>query len=544
MDQRDVIVVGGGHQGLTVAAFLARAGKTVTVLEAAPIVGGFATTEEMFEKAPGFRSTPNAIDLFAGMIPPSVFHDLELHRYGFQTYVCDPYCTYLGPNGESIAQWRDIDRTAREIARYSRRDAASYQKFATILGEAWNAFLPYLVGHPKHVAPKTIGQIAWRALRARKSLAPAVRILLSSPEAVLEEWFERDEVKIILGTWAVATGQVPLDTPGYAAGMAMATLSHRWGCYRAVGGMGAVTGALARCLEAHGGEIRVNTPVESVLTDGPSAYGVRTVSGEELRAGQVIGAVDPQNLFSKLVDPSLIPEKTEAELRAMTVCGKNITYFTGHAALSERPTLPRHGREDELLRAGYTMLVPSYDSLKIAIADSMAGRLSEHPPIWLSFASVLDRTLVPEGSSGESMYFMTPACPFDLEDGEDWSTAKERNFARCFDIVDSYAVGVKEHAIDTAAVSPYEMARWTTKGHACHIDMPLTQMGPWRPTPSLSGYKTPIEGLWHVSAGAHPMPSVNGWAGRAAAAAILKEPARATPYVSRPASEKPPLVSV
>jgi beta-carotene ketolase (CrtO type) len=361
---------------------------------------------------------------------------------------------------------------------------------------------------------------------------------------VLEEWFERDEVKIILGTWAVATGQVPLDTPGYAAGMAMATLSHRWGCYRAYGGMGAVTGALARCLEAHGGEIRVDTPVASILTDGPSAHGVRTAAGEELRAGHVIAAVDPVNLFEKLVDPALIGEKTEAELRAMTVCGKNITYFTGHAALSQRPTLPKHGREDELLRAGYTMLVPSYASLKQSIAESMRGELSENPPIWLSFASVLDRTLVPEGSSGESMYFMTPSCPFDLASGEDWSTAKERNLARCLDIIDSYAVGVKEHALDTAAVSPYEMARWTTKGHACHIDMPLTQMGPWRPTPSLSGYKTPIEGLWHVSAGSHPMPAVNGWAGRTAAAALLKEPARPVPYVSRPPAERPPLVSV
>ncbi|MEA2167086.1 MAG: hypothetical protein QOF76_386 [Solirubrobacteraceae bacterium] len=535
MSVQDVIVVGGGHQGLACAAFLARGGRRVTVLEAAPIVGGFATTEEVFPEAPGFRSTPNAIDLFAGMIPPSVFHDLELHRYGFQTYVCDPYCTYLGPDGESVAQWRDIDRTCREIGRYSKKDAESYRRFATILGDAWNAFLPYLIGHPKHVAPRAIGQIAWRGLKARKSLAPAIRILLSSPEAVLEEWFERDEVKIILGTWAVATGQVPLETPGYAAGMAMATLSHRWGCFRAVGGMGAVTGALARCAQAHGAEIRTSAPVQHVLTQGDRAIGVVLASGEELYADEIVAAVDPQNLFDKLVDPSLIPEKTTAELRAMTVCNQNLTYFTGHAALSARPTLPRHGREEELLRAGYTMLVPSYKALKQSMAEAMRGELSENPPIWVSVPSVLDRTLVPEGSNGESLYFMTPAAPFDLAGGESWETAAPRNLARCLDIVDSYLEGTHACSIDTHAVSPADMARWTTKGHACHIDMPLTQMGPWRPTPSLSGYKTPVDGLWHVSAGAHPMPSVNGWAARTAAATMLKEPPRtASPPARRP----------
>jgi beta-carotene ketolase (CrtO type) len=520
-DPYDVIVVGGGSNGLTSAAFLARAGRRVLVLEAAPLVGGFSTTEELTPGAPGFRYNKHAIDLFSCMIPRSIVDDLELRRYGFQTVVTDPYATYLGPNGESIAQWRDIDRTCAEIARFSRRDAERYRRFAQLLGDAWNAFLPYLQGHPKRVAPKTLAETAWRAGKARRSLGPAMRILMSSPAQVLEEWFERDELKVILGTWAAATGQVSLDTPGSAAGMAMAVLSHRWGCYRAVGGMGAVSSALERLILAHGGEIRCSTPVASVTVEGERAVGVELVSGERLRGAEVIGALDPATLFGKLVDPGLLSSDIRDELRAMSICEANVTYFTGHAALSQRPTLPRHGREDELLRAGYQMLVPSYDSLKRSLEAAQAGEIPEELPIWLSYPSIEDRTLVPAGSGGETMYFMTPVTPYDLADGRDWAQAKQPFFDHAVDIIETYTAGVKDNIIDSAAVTPYEMARWTTKGHACHIDMSLAQMGPWRPTPSLSGYRTPIDGLWQVSAGSHPLPSVNGWAGRTAARTLL-----------------------
>jgi phytoene dehydrogenase-like protein len=208
----DVIVVGGGSNGLTCAALLARAGRRVLVVEAAPVLGGFSTTEELIAEAPGFRFNKHAIDLFSAMIPRSVVQDLDLARYGFRTVLTDPYATYLGPDGESIAQWRDIGRTQREIARFSRRDAERYGRFAQILGEAWNAFLPYLV-----------------------------------------------------------------------------------------------------------------------------------------------------------------PDDVRDELRAMSICDSNITYFTGHAALSGLPRLRRHGRDEELLQAGYQMLVPSYASLRASPSAAARG---------------------------------------------------------------------------------------------------------------------------------------------------------------------------
>jgi len=528
-ESHDVIVVGAGSNGLSCAAFLARAGKRVLVVEAAEVVGGFSTTEELIPETPGFRFNKHAIDLFSCMIPRSIVQDLDLPRYGLRTVVTDPYATYLSPDGSSIAQWRDLERTKQEIAHFSRRDAERYERFALMLGDVWNAFLPYLQGHPKRVAPKSLGELIWRAGKARKSFGPAMRILMSSPAQVLEEWFERDELKVILGTWAAATGQVSLDTPGSAAGMAMAVLSHRWGCYRAIGGMGAVSDALAGCVTAHGGEIRTSSPVASIVVEGGRAIGVELAgSGEVIRGAEVIAAVDPASLFSRLVDPGLLSADVRDELRAMTISESNITYFTGHAALATRPRLPKHGRDEELLRAGYQMLVPSYASLRKSLDDAAAGRVPDEIPIWASFPSIADRSLVPSGTDTETLYVMTPVTPYDLADGTSWDDYKQPFLDKVIDTVDSYAGGVKDSVLGTAAVSPLDMSRWTTKGHACHIDMTLAQLGPWRPTPTLSGYQTPIASLWQVSAGSHPLPSVNGWAGRTAARTLLREARKQT----------------
>jgi beta-carotene ketolase (CrtO type) len=279
---------------------------------------------------------------------------------------------------------------------------------------------------------------------------------------------------------------------------------------------------LGSCIGAFGGEIRTEAPVQSILVEGERAGGVTLASGETLRANDVIAAVDPATLFGKLLDPALLPAGTRDELRAMSICEKNITYFTGHAALARRPHLPRHGRDSELLRAGYQMIVPTYESLKRSLDSAARGEIPDDLPIWLSYPSVCDRSLVPAGSDGETLYFMTPVTPYDLAGGRDWAQEKESFFDRVIDVVETYTAGVEDSIIDSYAVSPYDMSRWTTKGHACHIDMSLSQMGPWRPTPSLAGYETPIEALWQVSAGSHPLPSVNGWAGRTAARTLLR----------------------
>jgi beta-carotene ketolase (CrtO type) len=209
-------------------------------------------------------------------------------------------------------------------------------------------------------------------------------------------------------------------------------------------------------------------------------------------------------------------------MRGMTVLGNNMSYFTGHAALNRRPTLPRHGREDELLRAGYIITIPDYAYLRRSVDATRRGELSDEIPMWLSFPSVSDRTLVPPGSDGDCLYIMVPAAPYELSGGADWGSEKEKFLERCLDIVDGYSPGIKDSVIGTYAKSPKDMSPWIHKGNSAHVDMSLSQLGPWRPTPSLAGFKTPIDRLWHAGAGAHPIPAVNGWSGRTAARTVLQ----------------------
>jgi len=173
------------------------------------------------------------------------------------------------------------------------------------------------------------------------------------------------------------------------------------------------------------------------------------------------------------------------------------------------------------LRAGYIITIPDYGYLRRSVDATKRGELSDEILMWLSFPSVSDRTLVPPGSTGECLYIMVPAAPYELAGAADWSTEKDKYVDRCLDLIDGYAPGLKGSVIGTYAKSPKDMSAWVHKGNSAHVDMSLSQLGPWRPIPSLAGYRTPVPGLWHTGAGAHPIPAVNGWSGRTAARTVL-----------------------
>ncbi|HYT39327.1 MAG TPA: NAD(P)/FAD-dependent oxidoreductase, partial [Acidimicrobiia bacterium] len=266
----DVAVVGGGHNGLVCAAFLARAGKRVVVLEARDIVGGFCTTEETVPDAPGFKMNPTSMDHVVTNIPPSVVDDLDLARFGLRWITPDPFYSYLPPDGPAISFWRDHHRTVEEIRRLSRRDALRYDRFVTCMKDFWYTAAPYLQGHPKRVAPGTVLELAKRLARTRKSMGTALRILMSSAGAVIEEWFTREEVKAALGCYSVAS-MGSLDEPGSGIVLSVMAVMHHWGARRPVGGNGAFAQALADAATAAGVEIRTGAPVAEVLLDGDRA---------------------------------------------------------------------------------------------------------------------------------------------------------------------------------------------------------------------------------------------------------------------------------
>src|SRR5262245_23809799 len=507
----DVVVIGAGHNGLTCAAYLARAGRRVLVLEQRDIVGGYCTTEETVAEAPGFKMNPCAVDTALTEAPVSVITDLNLAKYGLRFVHPDPWAAYINKDGASIGMWKDRETTRQEIAHLSRKDAEAFEKFCALMTDAWYALLPWFQDHPTRPSLKTVGQVLTRLAKGRRSLRYAANVFMGSPEQVIEEHFTREEVKAVLaslGAWSM----LPLQEPGSGGVLAMMCSYFRWGVTRPVGGSGEFTKALAACLVDHGGEVRTSAPVDEVMVRDGEAHGVRLQSGEEIPARHVIGAVDPYTLMAKLVDQAYVPEKTQGELRALGNLRWNISCLKSDVALSESPTLAC-GRPE--LKQGYLLLAPTIEYVKQAQAASMVGELPDQVPMGPVFPSLLDRSQVPEGSDGETVYLYMQSVPLELSGGRDWDDEKDGFIDRVLDDLDDYAPGLKQSVIGQWCQSPKDLERKSAyRGNIVHADMSLQQMGPFRPIRSMSGYKTPISNLWHTAAGAHPMGALNGWSGR------------------------------
>jgi beta-carotene ketolase (CrtO type) len=516
----DVIVVGGGHNGLTCGAYLARAGKRVLVLERLPAVGGMAYTKEV-PGAPGYLVSPCAVDFDFFAMPHSITDELELHRHGLELCAPDPWGSYVNREGGHVAFWRDLDRTAREIAYFSRRDAERYLELNGLLGDFFEVAMPYFQGHPRRPGARTIAEVIWRVVRTRPKLGEVARILAASPYQILEEWFEREEVRAPIAVLATLS-MLPLDAPASNFGLLFAPFMHLWGLRRGVGGTGSLTRALAACIQARGGEVRSGARVQQILVRGGRAEGIVLEGGEELRATHVVAAVDPTTLLTGLLSEFSLPQRTREELRGMSVYDFNVSHFKADIALSQRPVLKSGGKTQppELLN-GVLLHAPSLADARAALGEFGRGRFHEHDPLMIVMPSAVDRTLVPPGSDGQVIYAWG-VCPFEVADGE-WATHRQRHVEKWIGICDSYAPGFKDSVIAADVQAPPDfITKYGAKGHLYHADLTLSQLGPWRPIPSLAGYRTPVEHLWHTGAGAHPMPGVNGWSGRSAARTVLK----------------------
>jgi beta-carotene ketolase (CrtO type) len=487
------------------------------VLESRPLLGGFCTTAETIAEAPGYRINPCALDCVLTNVPRSVVDELELASHGLRFVAPDPWGSFVGPNGESIALWRDRSRTVTEIRRFSHKDADSFDRFCTLMREFWWAAIPYLQGHPTRPGARTIGEVAWRALKGRRSLRAALRVAISSPEQVLEEWFERDEVKSFMANFA-AIAFLPLEEPCAGAMLGAIVICFEWGVTRPVGGSGALIAALSDAITARGGEVRTDARVEEVLVGGDGvARGVRLQSGEELRARQVVGAIDPKTLIGQLVDQAHVPTRVRDELRALGVLRWNISHFKADAALTHRPKLAC-GREE--LMDGYVLIAPTLEHIRRAQRRAIAGQLPIAGPQWVAMPSVPDRKQVPPGSTGETLLVYAPIVPLELGGGSSWDVAQGPFFDTLLDELDPYVPGLSKAIIGASLQNPDSFRDRAHNGHVLHADVSINQMGPFRPTRSLAGYRTPVRRLWHTAAGAHPMGLLSGWSGRSTARVV------------------------
>ncbi|WP_370501061.1 phytoene desaturase family protein [Mycolicibacterium sp. jd] len=517
----DVVIIGGGHNGLTCAAYLAREGKRVLVLEANPRVGGFVVTEDI-PGAPGFRGNTYAIEFPFVDRKPSVVEELGLARFGLRFTAPDPNNTYVGPEGTHFSNYHSLDRTCDSIARLSKKDAAAYRRLMTSLTSLLDVGLPYLSDHPTRPSPATLAEIARHAAKQRKHLLPAARILLQTPMEIIDE-FESEEVRAWLAM-NVTTGSFrPLDEIANTSILVYFAYNHKYPIRRPVGGAGAFTQALVDCLRSYGGELRTSAPVAQVLVSGGRTTGVVLASGEEIRATQVVAAIDPTSLFTKLIEPSALSGPLHDEVDRMLVLSSGVSHLNGNIAVSRRPTFPNHSFGDDAL-AGLSF-APSVDYVNRMMDSLKRGELAEELPFYIAIPSILDRSLVPPGSDGENIWLWVGAVPLELVNGQHWAQAKQGVFDHIVDMLEEYSPGFRSSIISAKINGPDDFnSEWVHKGSSRAVDLIPSQIGPWRPSPSFSGYATPeIDGLWRSGHGTHPMSGTNGWPGRLTARTMLKQ---------------------
>ena len=518
----DVIVVGAGHNGLTCAAYLAKAGKRVLVLEARDVVGGLAWTMEM-PNAPGYKVNPCSVEFLLTGVQPSVDHELELDKYGLRWVYPDTLLTWLGPEGQVMPIWKDRNRLVDEIKRYSHKDARRYVELCDAITTTLKTALPYLQGHPTRVRPAALAEMLVKAAKGRKEIARGARAMLSSIEQVCEEYFDRDEIKVPVATYSLASF-APTWEPGTGLHLSLIAGLHEWGVAHPVGGTGAYTQALARCVEAHGGTILTNAMVKEILTAKGSARGVTLEDGRTFTASEVVAATDPITLVTKLLDPDVVPEDTKDEVRALQNLHSNIYLFKIDCALDRRLTFPRYqeGRGPEALSA--ITICPDMGYLNRSAHAAINGEFTPEIPIQHITSSIYDRTLVPEGSDGDTLYFYAFNTPRKLSGGRTWDDEKDAYTKLMMDNFAQYAPSLGDAILDVHITTPdeFESRYHIARGNYEHVDCSLAQMGPTRPTPSLAGWKTPIDGLWHTGAGAFPMAFLSGWPGRGSAREILR----------------------
>jgi len=524
---RDAIIIGGGHNGLVCAFYLARAGLKVTVLERRAIVGGAAVTEEFF---PGFRNSIASYTV--SLLNPKIIRDLELHRHGLR--IVERQVSNFLPLNE-----RDYlcGTSPQEIAKFSHADAerigdynARLESIADVLRALVLKTPPNLTSAGWSASLRELFKSGALAHRVSKLDLAAKRDLLAlfaqSGGDWLDGWFESDPIKALLGFDAVVGNYA---SP-YSPGSAYVLLHHvfgevngkkgAWG--HAIGGMGAITQAMAAACREAGVVIRTDCAVRNVIVQEGRASGVVTENGEELRAARVVSNLNPKLLFSKLVDASNLP--TDFRERIARYRNGSGT-FRMNVALSELPRfacLPEAGPH---LTAGIIM-APSLAYMDTAYRDARASGWSKRPIVEMLLPSVDDNTLAPPGRHVASL-FCQHVAP-ELSGGRSWDEHREEVAKLMIDTVDGFAPGFKQSVLGVQALSPLDLERvfGLTAGDIMHGRLDLDQLFSARPVLGHGDYRSPIAGLYMCGAGTHPGGGVTGAPGHNAAREILKDARR------------------
>jgi phytoene dehydrogenase-like protein len=509
----DTIIIGAGHNGLVAAGYLARAGKSVLVLEQRDRVGGACTLEEPF---PGFTVSPCAY--VVSLLRPEIIRDLELQRYGFEAYVKDPQMFVPFLDGTYLFLRSSTEKTVEGIRRFSPHDAEAYPKFLRFFERASELLNPILLEEPPSIA-----DLAARFHGEDEEIYS--RLMFGNLYDLLAEYFESDHLRAAFAGQGVIGTFIGPRTPGSVYVMWHHMFGEvngergMWGYVR--GGMGRISFALAASAEAHGAIIRTGARVASILVDNGRAEGVRLENGEELRAHAVLSNADPKRTFLQLcadagLDQDFLARiqrfKTESAVIKINLALKELPSFT---------CLP--GSQPGLQHAGSCEISPTPDWVQTAYEEAARGELSRHPYIEAYMQSATDPSIAPPGKHVISLFCQY--APRHLK-GRDWSEAiKEEMVERVIATMNQFAPNFADAIIARQVLSPADIEQryGMTDGNIFHGEITPDQLFSLRPTPECARYRTPITGLYLCGSGTHPGGGVMGAPGHNAAQALLRD---------------------
>jgi phytoene dehydrogenase-like protein len=518
----DAVVIGGGHNGLTAAAYLARAGRKTLVLERRHLLGGAAVTEEIF---PGFRFS--VASYVVSLLRPEIVRELDLPRHGLEILPLDGTFTPL----EDGYLWRRNDHAAtmRELRRWSARDAEAYESYGQLMVEMARFVKPILSlipPDPTGLDPRGFLPLASMARRFSQlpedQQAAFVGLMTMSAADFLGQWFETDPLIATMSASGIIGTFLGIRSPGTAYVLLHHYMGEIDGAFRAWGiprgGTGAISTSIASAARAAGAQIRTEAPVAHIVVRGGRATGVALESGEEIEADAVLSSVDPKRTFIDMLEPGALDDEFLAQVRRYRFRGSSAKVNLALDGLPDFTCLPGVG---EHLR-GAISFSPSIDYMERAYDDAKYGQFSRRPYIDIVIPTLVDPSMAPPGKHVMSCFVQY--APYRLADGASWDDQREALGDAVLDTLAERAPNIRNLVLHRQVLTPLDLERefGLTEGNIFQGELSLEQLFLNRPVPGWSRYRTPVRDLWMCGSAVHPGGGIMGAPGRLAAQELLR----------------------
>ncbi len=519
----DVIVIGGGHNGLVNAAYLARAGKKVIVLERRHVLGGAAVTEEIF---PGFKFS--VCSYVVSLLRPEIIRDLDLPGHGLEILPLDGTFTPM-PNGDHLWRVNDHGKTYREIARHSRVDAEAYDEFGKAMQAMCRFVKPILSMVPPDPAtlnPRELMKLFFIGRRFQSLPSEdkynQVQLMTMSAIDFLDQWFETDVLKATMSASGIIGTFLGVCSPGTAYVLLHHYMGEIDGAFRAWGfargGTGALSNAIADAAREAGAEIRTKSPIAKIIVKTGKAKGVVLQNGDEIYADIVSSSVDPRHTFVDFIEPRNLPAAFLEEVHRYKFRGSSGKVNLALDALPEFKCMPGPGNH---LR-GAISISPSVEHMEKAYDDAKYGNFSRRPYIDCVIPSLTDPSVAPPGKHVMSCFVQY--APYKLRPSLNWDDQKEAFGNNVIDTITEYAPNLKNIILHKQVLTPLDLERefGLTEGNIFQGELSLEQLFFLRPVPGWAQFRTPIKNLYMCGSATHPGGGIMGAPGRLAAREILK----------------------